>query len=57
MTEKKDWKVTLSYNIQHKDTYLIQNVQSEQLKNCFQVIYALKIFNNLYNVEYKLSYF
>ena len=21
----KDWKVTLSYNIQHKDTYLIQN--------------------------------
>ena len=22
---KKDWKVTLTYNIQHKDTYLIQN--------------------------------
>ena len=23
--EKKDWKVTLSYNIRHDDTYLIQN--------------------------------
>ena len=27
--EKKDWKVTLSYNIQHKDTYLIQNETKE----------------------------
>ena len=26
---KKDWKVTLSYNIQHKDTYLIQNETKE----------------------------
>ena len=25
----KDWKVTLSYNIQHKDTYLIQNETKE----------------------------
>ena len=23
--EKKDWKVTLSYNVRHDDTYLIQN--------------------------------
>ena len=23
--EKKDWKVTLSYNVPHEDTYLIQN--------------------------------
>ena len=23
--EKKDWKVTLSYDVRHKDTYLIQN--------------------------------
>jgi len=22
---KKDWKVTLSYNVKHEDTYLIQN--------------------------------
>ena len=22
---KKDWKVTLSYDVRHKDTYLIQN--------------------------------
>ena len=29
MTEKKDWKVTLSYNIQHKDTYLISNETKE----------------------------
>ena len=29
MTEKKDWKVTLSYNIQHKDTYLIENETKE----------------------------
>ena len=27
--EKKDWKVTLSYNIQHKDTYLIENETKE----------------------------
>ena len=27
--EKKDWKVTLSYNIQHKDTYLISNETKE----------------------------
>ena len=26
---KKDWKVTLTYNIQHKDTYLIQNETKE----------------------------
>ena len=26
---KKDWKVTLSYDIQHKDTYLIQNETKE----------------------------
>ena len=26
---KKDWKVTLSYNIQYKDTYLIQNETKE----------------------------
>ena len=26
---KKDWKVTLSYSIQHKDTYLIQNETKE----------------------------
>ena len=25
----KDWKVTLTYNIQHKDTYLIQNETKE----------------------------
>ena len=25
MTEKKDWKVTLSYSTPHEDTYLIQN--------------------------------
>ena len=29
MTEKKDWKVTLSYNVKHKDTYLIQNETKE----------------------------
>ena len=29
MSEKKDWKVTLSYNIQHKDTYLISNETKE----------------------------
>ena len=23
--EKKDWEVTLSYNVRHNDTYLIQN--------------------------------
>ena len=23
--EKKDWKVTLSYDVRHKDTYLITN--------------------------------
>ena len=23
--EKKDWKVTLGYDVRHKDTYLIQN--------------------------------
>ena len=23
--EKKDWKVTLSYDVRHNDTYLIQN--------------------------------
>ena len=27
--EKKDWKVTLSYNIRHDDTYLIQNETKE----------------------------
>ena len=26
---KKDWKVTLTYNIQHKDTYLIKNETKE----------------------------
>jgi len=26
---KKDWHVTLSYNIQHKDTYLITNETKE----------------------------
>jgi len=26
---KKDWKVTLSYNVKHKDTYLIQNETKE----------------------------
>ena len=26
---KKDWKVTLSYDIKHKDTYLIQNETKE----------------------------
>ena len=26
---KKDWKVTLSYNIRHSDTYLIQNETKE----------------------------
>ena len=26
---KKDWKVTLSYNIRHNDTYLIQNETKE----------------------------
>ena len=26
---KKDWEVTLSYDIQHKDTYLIQNETKE----------------------------
>ncbi len=25
MTEKKDWKVKLSYSTPHEDTYLIQN--------------------------------
>ena len=25
MTEKKDWKVTLSYDVRHNDTYLIPN--------------------------------
>jgi len=25
MTKKKDWEVTLSYNIKHDDTYLIRN--------------------------------
>jgi spore coat polysaccharide biosynthesis predicted glycosyltransferase SpsG len=29
MTEKKDWKVTLSYNIRHDDTYLISNETKE----------------------------
>ena len=29
MTEKKDWKVPLSYNIQHKATYLISNETKE----------------------------
>ena len=27
--EKKDWKVTLSYNIRHDDTYLISNETKE----------------------------
>ena len=27
--ELKDWKVTLSYNIRHNDTYLIQNETKE----------------------------
>ena len=27
--EKKDWKVTLSYDIHHKDTYLISNETRE----------------------------
>jgi spore coat polysaccharide biosynthesis predicted glycosyltransferase SpsG len=27
---KKDWEVTLSYNIQHKDTYLIRNETKEE---------------------------
>ena len=27
--QKKDWQVTLSYNIQHKDTYLIENETKE----------------------------
>ena len=26
---KKDWKVTLSYNVKHEDTYLIQNETKE----------------------------
>ncbi len=26
---KKDWEVTLSYNIKHDDTYLIKNVSKE----------------------------
>ena len=26
---KKDWKVTLSYDVKHKDTYLIQNETKE----------------------------
>ena len=26
---KKDWKVTLSYNIKHDDTYLIRNETKE----------------------------
>ena len=25
----KDWKVTLSYNVKHEDTYLIQNETKE----------------------------
>ena len=29
MSEKKDWKVTLSYNIRHDDTYLISNETKE----------------------------
>ena len=29
LKEKKDWKVTLSYNIRHDDTYLIQNETKE----------------------------
>ena len=38
--EKKDWHVTLSYNIQHQDTYLISNETREDAiyiaenKNC-----------------------
>ena len=28
--EKKDWHVTLSYNVKHDDTYLIQNVTKDQ---------------------------
>ena len=27
---KKNWKVTLSYNIQHKDTYSIKNETKEE---------------------------
>jgi spore coat polysaccharide biosynthesis predicted glycosyltransferase SpsG len=27
--QKKDWKVTLSYNIRHNDTYLISNETKE----------------------------
>ena len=27
--EKKDWKVTLSYDVKHEDTYLIQNETKE----------------------------
>ena len=27
--EKKDWKVTLSYDVRHNDTYLIRNVTKE----------------------------
>ena len=30
--EKKDWHVTLSYNVKHDDTYLIQNVTKDQAK-------------------------
>jgi spore coat polysaccharide biosynthesis predicted glycosyltransferase SpsG len=29
MTKKKDWAVTLSYNIKHDDTYLIRNETKE----------------------------
>ena len=29
MSEKKDWKVTLSYNIRHDDNYLISNETKE----------------------------
>ena len=30
--EKKDWEVTLSYNVKHDDTSLIQNVTKDQAK-------------------------
>lgn len=32
MIEKKNWEVTLSYTLEHKDTYLIKNVSKEEAK-------------------------
>ena len=32
MSNKKNWEVTLSYTLEHKDTYLIKNVSKEDAK-------------------------